>query len=814
MLVSIAKLSIRNLWREFFYVIVNVLSLALAILCVTITMIFIIHEFCFDTHHQNSENIVRAINEFTVTGNSDSTALALSSVNLGPMMKREFPTQIASFVRFRPYSHTASTVEVQHEKQSIYWDRGDIYYSDQSVFSIFSHTYVFGEVEEALANPASVALSASMAKRYFGNANPIGETIVIGGGEYKITLVFADLPNTSSLRYHALLSNKFIASENLNSDTAIGLLGFPENYTYFLLGDGTSISSFDFLADEFTQRYLKNNSRYSTKIYAEPLLDIYLQSKAPGAAKSGNFLFIFYIAGAAILILLIASINFVTLCTAQYSRRVKETKIRKLIGISNSQLIFQFTAESIFLTAAAFLISCSIFEIVKDYSFLQYLFGGITFTLSISLVTALFIFSLLLGAVIGLVPAIYLARIDINSAGSSKQANSHEAGKIRQFLIGVQYTLAMLALISIYIIIAQLSYIDDKALGFSPENKLALRIIGYENVNSIPLFMNDLEKTNIILEGAVTTLMPGDQVDFQPSYAQSESGLFESTTFARIGIDESYIATLGMRLLEGENFDAAIIDNPRNSVIVNETALKKMAWQEPIGKIIRWQQNGRNEATVIGVVKDFHFQGLHHKIKPLFFYPQELGMDRLDSDQQRGLNRFIVLSLDHETTQKERLLIESLWKVHFGSLPFEPKGLSESLDKQYLTERNQSYLISIAAVLSILILGIGLYSLSAYAISLRQKEISIRRILGATLKQIVIFLAKPHFLSLILAGFISSLAAVFLMENWLSYFAFRVNISLAPFLVAIAAVATLVAIIIGSQAIKSSLRNPVISLCD
>lgn len=814
MLSSIVKLSIRNLWREIFYVIPNVLSLALAILCVTITSIFITHELSFDKHHQNNERIVRVINEFTTTGNSDSTTLALSSVNLGPMMQRDFPTQIVDFVRFRPYSHTASTIDVQHDKQSIYWDRGDIYYADQSVFSIFSHTYIFGNVDNALSNPASVALSNSMAERYFGKSNPIGETVAIGGEEYQITLVFADLPHTSSLQYHALLSNKFSASENLDSDTAIGLLGFPENYTYFLLGNSTSAYRFYFIAEEFTQRYLKNNSRYSTKIYVEPLLDIYLHSEAPGAAKSGNIQFIFYITGAAILILFIASINFITLCTAQYSRRIRETKIRKIIGINGSQLTFQFTAESIFLAALAFLISCSMFEIVKDYGFLHQLFGGITFALSTSLVTALFIFSLLLGAAIGLIPATYLASINITTVGSGTQNNSHEAGKARQFLIGIQYTLAMLVLISIYIILSQLSYIDDKSLGYSQENKIALRVIDSENVNSIPLFMDELQNTNIVLEAAVSTHMPGDQVNFQPSYAQLDSGLFESNTFARIGIDENYIAALGIQLLEGENFEAAISNNPTSSVIINESALRQMAWQEPIGKVIRWQLNGSNEAKVIGVVKDFHFQGLHHEVKPLFFYPHELGMDSLNTDQQRGLNRFIVLSLDHEITQKERLLIESLWKVHFGSLPFEPKGLSESLDKQYLTERNQSYLISIAAVLSVLILSIGLYSLSAYAISLRQKEISIRRILGATLKQITIILAEPHFFSLILAGFFSSLAAYFLMENWLSYFAYRVNISLVPFLIAIISVVTLVVITIGSQAIKSSLRNPVASLRD
>jgi putative ABC transport system permease protein len=805
------KIALRFLYNDRIYALINLVGLAIGVASCLVLGLFLQKETSYDRHFENHENIYRVTTERTV--GDDTSVLALSSAFAGPWLARDFP-EVEAFVRFTPMSRAAFS----DQGNTAYWDR--LYMVDSNVFEVFSHEVLAGDPATALTDPQSIAVSEKFARFHFGVESALGKTITMEGADYSIALVFRDLPGETHLKYDVLVARNELRDQLLGSERGLveGVLGAVD-YTYLLMADDFDVETFATISAALVENsinpVLENfNVGIALKFHAESVADVHLLSPAEQDLPKGNRFHVFTLAAVAVLVLLIACINYVNLATARYTRRVKEVGLRKLLGAEQTHLLIQFLLESILLTLLALLFGMELVRFILTSTSLNSLFAN---TLSYQdllqprVVVSLVASAASLGVLSGLYPALHLSRITPKASLSGIAEPGSRGDSARQKLVFCQFVISICVISSAVLMFRQMQYIQGMPLGFDPQNRLILSVRGADSIERLPAFVSELTREPGIRSASVSLRSPGDILPTATQPVETDEGAFEAQRFSRTSVDMEYLATLDIELVNGRNFTAEDLASEERRVLVNEAFVKQANWDEALGKYI-----GSASATgdrVIGVIRDYHYQDLHQPILPLELrldIPYFEGMAQANRVLQ---TRILTLSLAPDSIATSLASIREKWQAFDPAHPFEYRFLDDSLNQLYATDLQRVTIVGIFSALSIFLSAMGLYGLSAFMTETRTQEIGIRKVMGASTLQIIVMLFKQKILKVILlASFLACGVSYWAVSRWLSSFYYQAEIDLFVYVLATLMVMVVSFITMATQAYKRAEASPVHAL--
>ncbi len=804
---------LRNFQREKLYTAINLAGLSLGVACCLILGLFLKSELTFDQHFRGYQNIYRLENEFTTNGSGDR--FAATSQAVGPMLKEEYPAVVKEYVRFRDNSNQGG-VAIRRGDTVFYWENS--YFTDDNVFKVFSHDIIAGDPETALQQGGSVAISETVAKKYFGDEDPIGQTLATDSGNaQKVTLVFRDLPANTHLKYDLLFSynQDFLRlSDNPNARraqlTGIGI------YTYLVMQPGFRMSEWAGLSQAFTDKYMTDmlkavNASWSS--WLMPLADVHLESDVTYDQPSGNRMYLYGAAAIALVILTIACINYMNLATARATRRARSIGIRKILGASRMGLAAQLMGEAILFALIALVLGVVIVEVVLRFTSINTLMGGqVSFSLLEQPRLAMWLLALALGMGLlsGAYPALYLS----SWAPLTALTGKHSAGKgnlrMREFLVLVQFTITAVAIACTLLMMAQMRYLANRPLGFEKHNRLVVSLRGASTLEKIPAMRNALLADSHIQGVAVSQGTPGTgNVPVNLVTVENEDGTIKPQQFNNIQVGEAFEEVLGLQLVQGRFLGARLLTDVGSNLLVNEALVRKMGWSNPLGKRIAVAgQNGR----VVGVVKDFNFKSLHTLVEPVVLFREDFDISRVAEMNKPFSQTHLILSISDSEVPKTLEFVERIVADADPRHSFEYEFLDSSLDALYKSESQLTRLIGIFAGISILIACMGLFGLAAFTTEQRTREIGTRKVLGATTWQIITLLAQRILVLVVVASVLAAVAAYFAIDEWLTGFAYRSPINPLIFLLATVVAAAVAFTTVALQSWKTASADPVKAL--
>lgn len=786
MLRNYIKTAWRNLIRNRFYSLINISGLTIGLTIGILILLWVQDEMSFDGFHKESANIYRLEN-LVATGASKQIWQSTVSP-IGMMGKKELP-QIKESVRLC-YGQFFSLFTYQ---EKVFKEEKTVF-ADASLFTMFDFTLIKGNPAKPFANPNSIVITETTAKKYFDKEDPIGKVLV---AEDKTPLtvsgVVKDFPENSSIRPNLIMTMELF-NQKLYSGKQDGLSidnDFHQfNYhTYFQIQPGTDIKV---LADKLRNIHLRNKPDDTDLTYLlQPLPDMHLY-QADGSNGGIETVRMFLII--ALLILVIACINYVNLSTARAMLRAKEISLRKIIGAARSQLFFQFIIETalLFLLATGLALGL-IYVLIPFFNQLsgkQLVFD--LFSYHIWKVILLTITGTLIAS--SIYPALLLSSFEPLKALKGKISSRLSDGLFRKILVVGQFMFSVALIVGTFIISDQLSYIRSKALGYDKEHVFAIHMRGdvknhYDAIKAELLKQPGIAK--VTKGGGDIINMDGETGD------NSWDGKATGETFMvhPMSVDKEFIPFFNIQMVAGANFTGAVSDSTH--FILNETAINILGIKNPIGKKFRlW----KTEGTISGVMKDFHFASMKQKIEPAVFYyhPSE------------DWTIYVKTTGSEATTAIAAA--ERSWKRYNAEYPFEYTFLDESFNRLYQSEQRTSTLFNLFALIAIIISCLGLFGLAAFTAQIRTKEIGVRKVLGASVSGIIGLLAKDFIKLVLLAILIALPIAGYIMHEWLADFAYKINIGWTVYLFAALIAIAIALITVSFQSVKAALANPVKSL--
>ena len=790
------KTALRNLRKKKLYSAINIFGLTVGLAACLLIGVYINHELSYDKFNINANRIVRSTMEYGQAGTVNTTAT--TGTKVGPQFKRTFPS-IVEYVR----TFISHNVVKNNDKS---FDEPRILYADEPFFKVFSFRLIKGDAATALDAPDKIVITQSMAKKYFGDEDPLNKTLTSGGKDLRISAVCEDVPQNSQLKFDFV--TQFL---NLGNGVKEETWWTANWVTYFLLRDEKNIQLLQQqIAAYMKLPEIKKDARLEGNAYLtyhlEPLTKVHLYSSLAGFEPNGSITYVYMFAVIALLILIIACANYTNLATAQSAGRSGEIGMRKVMGASKRQVFMQFMGESSVITFIAAGLAFMLSILLIPY------FNSITgkqFTADILLqpmpVFMLALFALLVSFFAGLYPALVLSGTQI--MGVLKKGFNFTGGNnlLRKALIVAQFGISVFLIIYTVIILQQRHYMQTKNLGYDKEHVVVLPIGGSMNNNIQSL--KDAFQLVPGVESVTASYETPENVGWGDGItANDEKGKHEISLNA-MPVDLDFTKTMKIQMSAGRDFqqsDFAVMDTSDNNknyhqvFVINETLAKKIGWtpQQAIGKTIENRATGK----VVGVVKDFNFTSLHEPIGPLVMF---LGRD---------FSRDFIVRTSSSDVQATIARLEMVWKQRITDRPFDYHFLDDDYNKLYLAEQRSSALFSVSAALAIMLACLGLFGLAAFTTMQRTKEIGIRRVLGANLGSITILIAT-NFLQLIVIAILVAVPLAWWAGNkWLQDFAFRIPVQSYVF-VATAVITILIALCtVGYHSIKAGLMNPVKSL--
>ncbi len=798
MLKNYLTIALRNLLRHKGYSAINVLGLAIGIACCVLIMLYVQDELSYDQYHEKKDRIYRLVESMTIAGRPIEAAV--TPPPWAPVLAKDYPS-IEQITRIKPPN---SRWLIRYEDKRFY-ERYFVF-ADASVFDIFTLPLVQGNGKTALAEPHTVVLSESMADKYFGNENPIGK--VINGDDlytFTVTGIMRDLPKNSHFHFDFLASYASLAPNNLYGEpTTMQNQGLSHNlYTYLLLREGYAPEDLEeelpgFL-DEYLGELLKSVG-IEARPYLQPLTDIHLHSNMEAEiAANSNIRYVYIFSSLAVFILLIACVNFMNLSTARSARRAQEVGMRKVLGALRNQLIKQFTGESILVSIIALVIALGLVHLLLP-QFNQ--LSGKTLTMdyqSTWLVPTLAAITLITGIVAGGYPAFILSafRPVAVLTGALKAGASHSL--LREILITFQFGISILMIVGTIVVLDQLEYMQNKQLGFDEDNLVVVRLPDEEAIKGYPGYKNAVLQYPEILNVSSSTSVPGGQTSLNlvtPEGVQED----ESPVYQMIWTDYDFIETLGIEMASGRTFSREF-GADTTACLINEAAVRTLGWEDPIGKTFTVRITGPDDNTptlnVIGVMGDFHNQSLHQRIEPLIV--------RLIAEP----TSFMIIRMQGGDVTRGLDILLDQWRQTYPNHPaMDYSFLEDDLEQLYQTEQRLGSVFIAGAVLSILIACLGLLGLSSFMAEQRTREIGIRKVLGATITNVILLLSKDFTKLILLAFVIGAPVSYYAMGTWLEDFPYRIELGLWVLVFSGLAVLAIAWLTVGYQAFKAATANP------
>lgn len=740
------KTAFRFIKRNLAFSLINILGLSLGIALVIISMLWIQFELSFDNFHQNANRIFRVVVTFNSGNYADN--FAHTPAPLGEAMKNDIP-EVIDYVRFGSVGRTLVSVGKEQ-----FWEEIDL--ADPSLFKIFSFELLSGDPENALKGPNSIILSETKARTYFGSADPLGQILQLGYEKtpFIITGIMKDIPDNSQLQFDFLGS--FL---NMKNNLDWGMWNYS---TYILAQNKNSINSIREKLPGIIKKYIKEER---TALHVQPLTSIHLHSDLRDDLPTNRNIKVIYIfVSICFLVLIVACINYMNLATARYIRRGKEVGLRKVAGASNLDLTVQFLFESFAMTLSAFILAMLICTLILPiFNSLTGLTMHMKSFFHFSSILLLIVLLLLVTFLAGSYPAFILSSLNPASAvhHDFKLVDILSVRGLRKTLVIFQFIVAIILIACTSIIKFQLTFIRNKYLGLSPDQVVVVPIFQDDIKLKYELYKNEALTNPSVLNASAVNYFPGTQGFRQNVWWEGLQENDNSNMIDWIPVDQDFLGTLKIELVEGEFFPKNISIKGSTMYVLNESAVKEIGWDDPIGK----QFNIVGKGEVIGVVRDFNFKSLHNSLEPaaLTFYP--------------GLFDNLMLKISTENIPNTLDFLKRKWENIFPQYPFEYSFLSDDFQKMYEKDNTTFRIITYVSLMALFIACIGLFGLVLFSIDQRVKEIGIRKISGAS-SGIILLLFNMEFIKRILVSFIISCPIIiYFMQNWLDNFAYRIKLN-------------------------------------
>ena len=807
MLSNFFKITLRKLYREKLYTIINVSGLALGIACCLILGLFLHSELTYDQHHKNHKHIYRIVYKL------GHLKLAITAPAFASIIKKDNP-DIIDFVRFATVSGGPQGIGFRSGNDTFFWKK--VYLADDNVFEVFTYDIVYGDPKTALVDPNSIAVSETFARTHFGSENPIGKTVSTDQATYKISLVFADLPENTHLKTDVLISYNGPAFQKNEYNPK--LWNIMNCYTYLVLPEDYSQDSIKKMSEAFYNKYFKEtDDKDNVKIdfLLQPLKDIhYSTEELIGDQPTGNTLYLYGSVAIGLLIMLVACINYMNLATARSLKRGREVGIHRVMGANRSQLIMQFTGESLLITLIALFLGMFIAELVLFLTPIKEMVGNLQLTDYVTkpvLLCWLIGSTIFTGVVSGLYPAFYLSSISPMAAITALKRAATAQFKIRQILVLLQFIISIGVIASTFLMISQMRYIANKPLGFARENRLVIPLYGADLIEKGNVIKMELLKNPNVLGMTIGSSAPGNLISNKmPVAIENNDGSMmklPSVDVAKFH-DDDFLHVMGMKLLRGRDFSKDISTDVNEAVIVNETFVRKMGWDNPLGKKIKMIENTRK---VIGVVKDFHYQSMFSPITPYVLIREAYDASKAPISKAQQARMMILTISGKDIPQTIDHIKKVMGKID-PKHTFQYEFLDEIINRYYITENQIIKLTGFFAGICVFISCLGLFGLSAFTTEQRSKEIGLRKVVGASTIQIILMLFKSTVILVLIGAVVASASAYLVMENWLARFAFHTGINPLLFVMATLIVVIVAFVTIALQSLKTAQANPVKAL--
>lgn len=806
------KITLRNIRRHRGYTFINIGGLSLGMTCVLLILLYVRHELSYDRYHPDAERIYRVAVKSNFPGRND---IVLTPAALAPALAAELP-EIESSIRI----YKSRDWFVRAEENAFKETR--VRFSDANIFDIFSIPLVVGNPRTALAEPNCIIISEKTAKKYWGDSDPLNKIIVLTNIQthnndddfisFRITGVFQDLP--ANTHFHADLIGSYTSFEQGRSPR----WGNISCLTYFKMKNGTNVRE---LETKIQALILRHSSPELEKLmekeqarsilarktaFLQPLNSIHLYSHLDAELESnGNIFYVTIFSAVAVLVLIIACANFINLATARAGMRAQEVGIRKVVGSSRSRLVQQFMTEASAMTFVAFTLALvlvslllPLFNNLAGRELQMNLISDPGFLLSILAVL------ILVSLLAGLYPAFVLSSSSPLAALKGHLKHAMRGRGLRRGLVVFQFSISLILMSGTLIISKQMRYIRTTNIGFNKEQVLLVHnsnLLG----SQISAFKQELLRNPDVVSATVSRSLPLIDYYDVAIRLEGQSDTIQSTSVKIFYVDEDFIRTMGMEVVQGRDFSKDMLTD-KFSVVINETAAKTFGWEAPLGKRFWYraasEQNNPPEYRlfpVIGVVRDFNYSSLREEIRPVAIF-------------LRPSNGYTAVRLKTNRLDAVLSFVRRTWDGFVSGRPLEYSFMDDRFDSMYSSERIMGQTIGIFAFLAILIGCLGIFGLAAFMAEQRTKEIGIRKVLGATIRDIVGLLVGEFVVLVGLSNLIAVPIAYFAMNKWLQNFAYRTNMGIEVFLVAGILSLTIALLSVSFQSFKAAIANPVDSL--
>jgi len=792
--------AIRNLIKQKGYFIINLLGLTIGLTACLLLTFYIIDELSYDRYHEKAERIYRIGYDFE-RPNGDR----IDQIVTEHMLKESFESyfnQIETFVRIGyPYSYY-----VEYEDKKFY--ESNISIVDKEFFDVFTFEWIAGNPEGALDEPYTIVITESVAKKFFGDENPINKTLHImtnvGEAASRITGVIKDMPKNSHFHLNIMLSMG--SAPNVLTHLQLTDWGNMSVYSYILMPENTSIESIQKKGKDFTGQMRGDEGTFLPDLLIQPLLDIHLHSNASFEIESnGNYRNVILFSIIAIFILLIASINYMNLATARSAKRSLEVGMRKVLGAKKISLVFQFLGEAIIMTFISLILSLALADILMPaFNTIAGKEINIVWMNNLWIILLIFVISIIIGVFSGSYPAFFLSSVKPLSALKKKSKNSSSSSILRKVLVVFQFSISVVLIVCTLIVFLQWSYMKNKPLGIDPSNIVIMRSPGTEKYET---FKEELLKNPNITSITGSLKRPPYELSMYLSYKAEGVEYDGNKAIKLVPVEHDYFKTLKNKIVEGRSFDRNMSIDENSTFILNEAAIKEFGWKEPLGKMFETSivdpTTGKwvpRKGQVVGVAEDFHFESVHNKIAPVVYL---INHDMI---------YWLLIKVNSSNTSEILEYIKEKWDDQNVEINYAPSFYEDDLNALYKAEKRFFTLFVTFSGLAIVIACLGIFGLASYTAEQRTKEIGIRKVMGASVNTIVRLINREFLILVLFSNIVAWPIAWFFTKNWLNNFTYRIDLTIWPFIIS-GIIAIIIALLsVTYKALKASSTNPVEAL--
>ena len=783
--------ALRNLRRERGYTLLNVLGLTVGITSALFILLYVTDELSFDRYHAHAGRIYRISTHFTEQ--DDAFTWPSAQVVLTDELQEKYP-DAEHVVRLIGAGRELFT----YEQQAFYEE--EFYYTDPDIFNVFSYEITAGDAATALRAPFTAVLTETAARRYFGNADPLGKTLRNGGDVYTVRAVMADVPRNSHYRFEGLLSVASLPDDFARNRGGWGGWGVA---TYVLLRAGVTPARFTEVLRQVNDAHVKpifESFGVSIRYFLEPLTDIHLVSDIGGETEaSGNVQYVRIFAGVALIMLLLACINYMNLATARSARRAREVGIRKTLGSTRALLVGQFLSESVVVAVVAVVFSVVMVALLMP--FFNAISGKDLHVADLGrpvVLGGLLLILLLVGLLSGSYPAFVLSGFDpVRTLKGNGTANLASGGRgLRRALVVVQFAASVVLLVSTWVVYDQLSYLRGKDLGYDPERLIYLELPDQAQRDNYPALRQELLNLSGVARLASSNTKPGNSISKNLISVESETEGRVDRGVNMYQADHDYLATVGVPLVAGRYFRP----DDTLATLVNESMVARMGWREPLGrKVYTGTDNDAQATTVVGVVRDYHQLSLYETIAPLAIFYGSNGY-------------FVHIRLGPGDPAPTLAAIGAAWGTVNPGSPFAYTFLDQDFEEQFSADRRRGVVFGTFAGLTVLIAALGLLGLVSYTTAQRTREIGVRKVLGAETRQVVYLIAR-EFMGLVGVALLIALPlAGWLSYRWLQDFVYATHLRWTTFAAVAVVTFVLTLLTVSYHTLRAAAANPVRSL--